>query len=359
MADTAYGVNANEAVKLWSRKLAREALKKTYAKKFMGPGSDSMIQIKNEANKSEGDRIRVILRMQLTGDGVQGDATQEGEEEALTTYTDDFVINQLRHAVRSGGKMTEQRVPFSIRDEAMMGLSDWWADRWDTWMFNQLCGYTTQTDTRYTGNNAVAAPSRHLWTEDGTTADENLDSTGDTFTLTMIDRAVEEAKVGTLGGGVPIRPVMADGKPYFVVFLHPYQVTDLRTSTSTSTVTWHDIQRSAMEGGKVGDNPIFTGALGIYNGCILHESSRVTQGVHSSTGAAVSTVRRALLCGAQAAVAGFGQGHDKSSYDWFEQMFDYGNKLGVKAGCISGLKKSRYNSEDFGVVVMSSYAVAH
>ena len=42
--------------------------------------------------------------MQLTGDGVQGDATQEGEEEALTTYTDDFVINQLRHAGAQGAR---------------------------------------------------------------------------------------------------------------------------------------------------------------------------------------------------------------------------------------------------------------
>jgi hypothetical protein len=74
-------------------------------------------------------------------------------------------------------------------------------------------------------------------------------------------------------------------------------------------------------------------------------------------------VRRALLCGAQAAVAGFGMGHDKSTYDWFEQRFDYGNKLGVKSGCIAGLKKSTYtesgSNHDFGVVVMSSKAVAH
>lgn len=132
MADTAYGVNAPEAMKLWSRKLAREALKKTYIKRFMGESSDSMIQIKNETNKSPGDRIRMTLRMQLTGDGVIGDGTQEGNEESLTTFTDDLIINQLRHAVRSDGKMSEQRIPFSIREEAMMGLADWWADRWDT-----------------------------------------------------------------------------------------------------------------------------------------------------------------------------------------------------------------------------------
>jgi N4-gp56 family major capsid protein len=356
--DTGYGVNANEAVKLWSRKLAREALRKTYIKNFMGPGSDSMIQVKNETNKGPGDRVRVTLRMQLTGDGVQGDATQEGNEESLSTYTDDLLINQLRHAVRSEGKMTEQRIPFDIREEAMMGLSDWWADRWDTWFFNQACGYTTQADTRYTGNNTVTAPSRQVW-PGTTTADQSLNTAAgvtDVFTLTLIDKAVELAKTGT----PPIRPIMVDGEKWFIVFIHPYQTTSLRAFpvTATAQVTWYDLQKAFLQGTGSAKNAIFTGALGTYNGCILHESYRVPQGVHSSSGVAVTTARRAVLCGAQAAVAAFGQGHDQNSYDWFEQLFDYGNKLGVKAGCISGLKKSVYNSTDFGTVVMSSKAIA-
>src|SRR5262245_13853352 len=196
--DTGYGVNANEAVKLWSRKLAREALRKTYIKNFMGPDSDAMIQVKPETNKGPGDQVRATLRMQLTGTGTQGDASQEGNEESLSTYTMDLLINQLRHAVRSEGKMTEQRIPFSIREEAMMGLSDWWADRWDTWFFNQACGYTVQTDTRYTGHNGVVAPSSTRITRPGTNTDDSTinNATGvtDVFTLTLIDKAVELAK---------------------------------------------------------------------------------------------------------------------------------------------------------------------
>ena len=45
MAATVYGVNANEAVKLWSRKLMREALKQAWASKFMGKDSNSLCQI--------------------------------------------------------------------------------------------------------------------------------------------------------------------------------------------------------------------------------------------------------------------------------------------------------------------------
>lgn len=354
MAVTNYGVNANEAVKLWSRRLAREALKATYIQKFIGEGDDSVIQMRNDTKKGPGDRVRVTLRMQLTGDGVQGDNTQEGNEEALSTYTDDFVINQLRHAVRSAGKMSEQRIPFSIREEAMSGLRDWWADRWDTWFFNQICGYTPQTDTRYTGNNACIAPSagRKVFTTGSTDEAVQADSTK-VMTLAMIDKAVEAAKVAT----PLIRPININGGKHFVAFLHPYQVTDLRTTTSTGQ--WLDIQKAAMSGGKVGENPIFTGALGMYNGVILHEATRVTNGVHSTSGAAQTSVRRAVLCGAQAGVMGFGQGHSFKEYDWYEELFDYGNQLGVKAGCIGGLKKSVYNSVDFGTITMSSYAVAH
>jgi N4-gp56 family major capsid protein len=106
-------------------------------------------------------------------------------------------------------------------------------------------------------------------------------------------------------------------------------------------------------------NPIFSGALGVYNGVILHEAFRVSQGVNSSTGAAISTVRRAVLCGAQSAFIGFGQNTSFKEMSWQEKLFDYGNQLGVKAGSIFGLKKAVFNSTDFGTVVVSSYAAAH
>lgn len=129
MATTAYGTNHGLAVKLWSRKLFREALKQCFMSRYLGEGSDSMIQVLNDTKKGAGDRITVGLRMQLSGPGVQGDATLEGNEEALTTYSDAVTIDQLRHAVRSSGKMSEQRIPFSVREEARMGLQDWWSDR--------------------------------------------------------------------------------------------------------------------------------------------------------------------------------------------------------------------------------------
>jgi N4-gp56 family major capsid protein len=101
--DTSFGVNDALAVKVWAKKLFVDALKETKADKFMGTSSSSLIQVRDELSKSAGDRITVGLRMQLTGNGVQGDGTLEGNEESLTTYSDNVYVDQLRHAVRSAG----------------------------------------------------------------------------------------------------------------------------------------------------------------------------------------------------------------------------------------------------------------
>ena len=353
MATTAYGVNHPLAVKIWAKGIEREALKETFIGKFIGTSKNSLIYRKDELTKGPGDQITCGLRMQLNKPGVLGDGTLEGNEEALVTHDDALIINQLRHAVRSKGKMSEQRVPFSVREESRDGLADWWADRWDTNFFNHICGYTAETAEEYFGGNAILAPSsgRHLWTESGTSADEGLDNTGDDMELTILDRALTVAKTAS----PLIRPIKYQGGSYYVVFLHPYQVYQLRTTTSDGQ--WLDIQKAAMMGGKVADNPIFTGALGMYNNMILHESTRVTQGVNSSSGAAIANVRRAVLCGAQAVTMGFGrEGSRPSNFNWVEEYFDFKNQLGVAAGSIYGIKKARYNSLDFGTVVMSSWS---
>jgi N4-gp56 family major capsid protein len=348
MATTNYGVNSTEAVKLWRGVLFEEALKATWFGKFMGPSSDDVVQRLDNTSKGAGDRITVTLRMQLTGDGVLGDATLEGNEEALVTYTTNLFIDQLRNAVRSGGKMTEQRIPWSIREEAMKGLADWWAGRFDTGLFNQVCGFTPQTNLAFTGQNAVTAPTT-TYRPNSRANDQSL-TTGDEFTLTFIDNAVYTAATST----PVIRPIKVDGSDMYVVVLHPSQVLQMRTNTTTGQ--WLDITKFAYMGGKPADNPIFTGALGYYNGCVIHQDTRITQGVNSSTGVAVSNTRRGVFMGAQAATIAFGQGQNSDNMDWNEELFDYGNQLGVSAGCIFGTKKTVFNSNDFSVITLDSYS---
>jgi hypothetical protein len=62
MAATNFGVNSPLAVKLWAKKLNVEALKATWISKFMGEGTDSVIQHKTDMEKSAGDRLTIGLR---------------------------------------------------------------------------------------------------------------------------------------------------------------------------------------------------------------------------------------------------------------------------------------------------------
>jgi N4-gp56 family major capsid protein len=359
MATTEFGVNHSLSVKLWSEKLFREALKEAWVGRFIGKGSSALVQMLTETSKGAGDRIRVGLRMQLSGAGQSGDSTLEGLEEAMSFYSDDVTINQLRNAVRSAGRASEQRVPYSMREEARMGLTDWLAGRMDESFFNQVCGNTGQADTRYTGMQATVAPTAAASAGDGISriivgggqaAEGSLSATTThAIDLRDIDAAVARAK----NMSPVMRPVRVGGKDMFVAFLHPYQVYQLRGQTSTAE--WADIQKAAMMGGQISDNPLVTGAVGIYNNTIIHEATRVP----NTTGMADnSAYRRGVFCGAQAAAIAFGQNNSQNRMTWNEELFDYGNQLGVAAGLIWGLKKLQFNSTDFGAIALAGYAPA-
>lgn len=359
MSATNYPVGHPLAQQLWAKKLLVETLRNTYIYDFIGKTADSIIQHRTEKEKAAGDRLTIGLRAQLVGGGIAGDGTLEGNEEALATFADTLVVDQLRHAVRSQGKMSEERVPFSVREESMSGLKDWWADRLDTSFFNQIAGFTAQGDVRYTGMQAAIAPdTNHILRPNSRTTDESL-TTGDEMTLQLIDRMVARAtQFNTAAGtGVPMRPINYRGGKYFVMFLHDNQVFQLRTQTSAGQ--WADITKARVTGGEMDDNPLFKGGdyVGLYNGVVLHKAPRVPNGVNSTTGAAVANARRAILCGAQAAAFGMGQEYgDPQKMTWVEESFDYGNQLGVSAGMIFGLKKLRFNNQDFGTYVCSTFS---
>ena len=358
MAVTTYSTNDPLTNKLYAKMLAVESITQTYVRKFMGTNQNSLIEIKNDTQKGAGDRITIGLRVKLSGLGVLGGNVLEGNEEAFQTRDDSIIINKLRHAARVKGRATieQQRVPFDLRYEALDDLAQWWANQTDLWFANQITGNTAESDVRVTGLQSTVAPDDdHIIRPAGFATDEAINTdTASQYNLTAIDVCVEKAK--TLEP--LIRPIKIMGQNFYVKFIHPEQVTDLRT-TSQAEGTWYDIQARALQGGEISGNPIFTGALGLYNQTILHEWARLPNGVNSTTDAAVADTRRAVFCGAQAAWAAYGQGFGPGRYNWVEKLFDYDEELGVSAGCIGGLKKSRFNSADFGSIVVTTRATAN
>lgn len=365
MATTSYGVNDALAVKAWSKSLAHEASKATAIAPLIGTGKNSIIMKKTELKKGKGDKVTCGLRSQLSQqNGVTEGSALEGNEESLTTYSDSLLINELRHAVRSKSEdsIDQQRVLFNLREEGKMALADWFADRMSMTFFIQACGYTAPTmafegvtlnlNSTHWGFNTPTAPSTNRVIRAGSQSNDQSLTSSDIFDLNLIDYAVEKAKTAN----PKITPLRIGGDKKYVMYLHPYQVTSLRTNTSTGQ--WLDIQKAAMTGGKVSGNPIYSGALGEYNGVILRESEHVTPGVHSTSSATQTSVRRAVLLGAGAVMFAPSMGGRDTTYKGREEEFDYGHELGQSVSTIWGWKKAVFNSEDWGVISVHTYAAA-
>ena len=356
MAVTSFATGSDQAVNIWAKLTFREALKSTLFHRFMGTDKRSIIMRLTDLEKNAGDVIKYDLLMQMGNAGVTGDNRMRGNEEALTYYQDSVTINQLRnaHAFR---RMSQQRTIHDLRMDGKNNLADWFADRFDTYMFNALCGNTSHTF----GNTGVISDEDHYVvsgdvTNTGTiTDDEGNLSSNDQIQLADLDFAKEKAK--TLSP--MIRPVMIDGQEFYVVVVHPYSTTDIRLDVANSAYTsWPDIQMYANKRGL--KNPIFDGSLGVYNGMILFESTRIYS--------PASNVRRNLFLGAQAGVFAVGNAYSKMQQNkmggdnlmsWYEDSDDYGNEQGVAVGCIFGMKKCIFNSDDYATIVVTSYSAAH
>jgi N4-gp56 family major capsid protein len=183
------------------------------------------------------------------------------------------------------------------------------------------------------------------------TEHNKLDNSSDKMTSVLLSKA----KILAQTASPQIRPIRTKGdEEWFVAFLHPYQVYQLRRNTET--LQWADIQKAALMGGDRTSNPLFTGALGVYNGVVLHECPHLPLMTLGASG--TNNAIRAVFAGAQAALwANGGDGAD-TAVTWDEELFDYGNQLGVSAGRIYGCKKTVFNSVDFGVITMASYSPA-
>lgn len=354
MASTNFATGNALTVKLWGKTAFVDSVKDTLFGKLMGKSDKSIVQIKDELTKSEGDNVTFRLRSLPTGLGVEGDATLEGNEEGLVYQNFDLKIDMKRHATKVDLGMSQQRVNFDLRSEAKSALTDWWANYWDTCFIEMLSGHTSLTyhPGGTLGGNTPSAPTSGRIVYPGTvTAKNNLAST-DKMSLTVIDKLVEKAKLAQ----PTMRPGNFDGKNQYVLVLHPYQVYDLRTNTSTGQ--WLDIQKAAMTASSK-DNPIWSEALGVYNGVILTQNTRIKTYTDYGAGANVAAAR-ALFLGAQAGVVAYGRGYEGAErMDWVEKMFDYNKKFGVGTSTIWGLQKTKFGSEDFATIAVDTAATAH
>lgn len=365
MAAVTYGVNDAETNKLLSKALYHAIIPETFFHKRGMIGKEgALLYLKDDLNKEAGDRVRDVLVDVVDSPGKGGTEVLEGDEDAYETYTDDLLVDELRNAIKvpAQGTIEQQRVLFDCREAGFETLKKWFTKRLNVAMFNQICAnQIVGLSTKYSGSNAVPAPDAdHVIRPNGLTTDQAVqaDPTAK-FSLRMIDIAVERAETFQDEFGKQLfEPMMIEGEELYLLFLHTHQATQLRLD-ATAAGEWVDIHQAALQGGQISGNPIFTGALGIYNQTLIFKSPLVPQGAHSSTFAAQTNVRRAAFCGAHAGCIAFGQGYGEDTFRWNEKDEDYGKKLGVAATTVWGLKRTIFNSSNLAVIHIPTYAAAN
>ena len=356
--------------KVWSAKVLQAGRHTSFfmgTSGFMGSGTDDAtkpIHLVTDLTATEGgDRVVMPLVQDLQGDGVVGDNELEGNEESLVTDAQEIRIDQFRHAVKSKGKMSEQRTVLRFRAQAKDKLGFWLGNKVDELAFLTAAGipYTNKLD-------ASLRPSGSQLPSLAFAADVTATSAGrkgfagtatSTGTLTAADKMNWDLLVRAKATAVRkvIKPIRINGGSHYVVVMSPEQARDLKTDATYRTV----VQNAGVRGS---GNELFTGAFAQVDGLILYEHQKVptTYGALSgSKWGAGGTVdgAQALFLGAQAlGMARIGDA------EWHESdMQDYGNREGIAYGRMLGFKKPTYKSsydnnatEDFAS--MSIYTAA-
>lgn len=363
MSTTTIPFGDPKAAKKWSPDLAVDVRKKSYFEsRFIGTSENSVIQRKTELESDSGDTISFDLSVHLRGKPTYGDNRVEGKEENLRFYTDEVKIDQVRHSVSAGGRMSRKRTVHNIRKIARDRLGDYFYKLTDELIFIYLSGarginadYIEGTDfTGFAGNPLQAPDSGHLMYGGAATSKASLTAT-DVMNPLVIERAAEKAAMMQAENpeSANMVPVQIEGGTHYVCLMSEYQATDLRTAAGG---TWIDFQKAAAASeGK--NNPIFKGGLGMINNVVLHSHRNAIRFNDYGAGGSVEAAR-ALFMGRQAGVIAYGTTKG-FRYDWKETTKDYENEPAIAAGFIGGIKKSRFKNMDFGVQSIDTAAKKH
>jgi N4-gp56 family major capsid protein len=375
MANTNFASLTSEQLTIWSRDFWRVARNMSFINQFAGSGPNAMVQKISELTKSEkGARAVITLLADMTGDGIIGDYTLEGNEEALRAYDIVVQLDQMRFANRLAGRLADQKSVVNFREHSRDALAYAMADRIDQIAFLTLSGiaYTQKNNgalrsVMTTGQNLgdlafasdVSTPTtnRHRrWdaTSGLVAGDVTATVAADTIQYKTIVALKAYAKDNYIRG---LRG--SGGDEVYHMFVTPQVMADLKLDSDFLA----NVRNAGVRGPS---NELFSGSSSLMvDGVMIHEfrhvfnTSGATSGTSSNAGSAGykwgadADIDGAacLFCGAQALAMA-----DIGLPEIVEDSFDYGNQNGISIGKILGFRKPKYNSdhngavEDFGVI---------
>ena len=343
----------------WRKSFIREWNRGNLFSPYMGKQSEGMRSIIHQIYelKDGGETITLPLVASLSGSGVTGGSTLQGNEEAMDDYGHSISIDWARNAIALNKK--ERRKSAADQLEVVRPLLTEWANNKLRDDIIQALGsvdgvnYGSATETQkdtWQGNNSDRVLFGALVgnaSGDQSVDLAKLDSTADKMDVGITQTAKRLAKAAS----PKIRPVRVDGgREYFVMFHGSRAFRDLKND---SVMTNANREARSRDHSK---NPLFQDGDLIYDGIIHREVPEIdTVLLQATAGASSSPVAPSFLCGAQALGYAIGQLPKPTT----RSDTDYGFIMGRGVEMCYAVSKTLFNgtktsdaNKDWGVVTV-------
>lgn len=362
-------------VNLWSKEDWYQINQEAMLGHLMDSGA--VYKVPEFNGKQKGDTVTFSYRGKGTGKALGEGQTLVGNEDSLDLESQSMVLGVQRYAVKNPNDedtIESQRTHIEFEKSSREQIRNRYIEWLDAGCFYHLAGASPTTltidGTSYAseaeltrniyGFNVPSAPtSDRVIRPNGVTTDQGLGS-ADTMTLRLVDYMLEKA-----GNSTQMIPYLA-GKMYNLYVSHE-QLVDLQHDTS-SPVQWYTNALAAVQGGnekalsdRFMNNMV---SAGRYRNVNIYAHPRVAYGENGSSGAVITTVRRAVMVGKDALCFGSPFGGRVTDTEvpikYKTELQDYDYYKGIEGRLIWSLKKNvPNNKQDYGVLVCSTYAATH
>ena len=340
----------------------------------------------NDLQSQAGDSVEMDLFHNLSGLPTMGDKKIEGRGETLSKTVFDLEINQGRHLVDSGGKMSQKRTKHNLLSTAKTLLGNYFNDLQDEIVMYHIAGargsYEADGIIMPTADheefsdiivNPLQAPTydRHVFGGDATTF-ETIDA-ADVMNLDVIDNIslILEEQAN------PIKHIsfeadqMASESPFYILFVTPRQWADLWSSMTDRKI--QELQAAAMKRGTGFNHKVFKGDCIMWRNILVRKYLKPvrfyagdTVAVSNNDKAATTTnktagvnIDRAILLGGQALANAYGSTESGAQFKMHTQKTDHENGRETSIAWMNGCKKVRFKDKagranDFGTMVLDT-----
>jgi N4-gp56 family major capsid protein len=323
----------------WDDQFFTAYVRENRFKRYMGTDENSIIQLKEDLTKENGDAVTFALVNELTAAGVTGNATLEGNEESLDSRSFKVTVAPLRHAV-AVTEWDEQKSAIDLRNAAKMMLKMWNMTKMRDGLITALgsingLAYGSASESQkdaWLVDNAdrvlFGATRSNASSNDHSTSLANVDSTSDKLTTGAVSLMKRIAQTAT----PKIRPIrLREDEEWYVMFANSRSFRDLTQDSAMQQANRDARPRN------VDDNPLFVGGSLVWDGVIIREIPEI--GVLTGVGASSIDVGPAYLCGAQALAVAWAQRTRTTT-----QVSDYGFRHGVGCSEIRAIEKMLFGS---------------